>query len=134
MPSLVMCGVFVGMEQLEMVMALLKLIKVQLRAEREVAVAGVTDMAPGRELFTHLWMHHATARGTCPTSDVLLKTSDWHLEPYVEELQINTLSLLCFKFFSFALPWLNLNICCEVNLLERSTVVSGYFDFSYWVL
>ncbi len=49
-----MCGVFVGMEQLEMVMALLKRIKVQLRAEREVAVAGVTDMAPGRELFTHL--------------------------------------------------------------------------------
>ncbi len=93
-----MCGVFVGMEQLEMVMALLKRIKVQLRAEREVAVAGVTDMALGRELFTHLWMHSVIARGTCPTSDVLLKTSDWHLEPYVEELQINTLSLLCFKF------------------------------------
>lgn len=54
MPSLMMCGVFVGMEQLEMVMALIKLIKVQLRAEREVAEAGVTDMAPGRELFTHL--------------------------------------------------------------------------------
>lgn len=51
MSCLMMCGVFVGMEQLEMVMAL---IKVQLRAEREVAVAGVTGMAPGRELFTHL--------------------------------------------------------------------------------
>ncbi len=103
MPSLVMCGVFVGMEQLEMVMALIKLIKVQLRAEREVAVAGVTDMVPGRELFTHLWMHSATAyawpHGTCPASDVLLETSDCHLERYVEELQINTLSLLCFKFF-----------------------------------
>lgn len=99
MPSLMMCGVFVGMEQLEMLMALLKLIKVQLRAEREVAEAGVTDMAPGRELFTHLWMHSATAHGTCPTSDVLLETPDCHLELYVEELQINTLSLLCFKFF-----------------------------------
>lgn len=103
MPSLVMCGVFVGMEQLEMVMALIKLIKVQLRAEREVAVAGVTDMVPGRELFTHLWMHSATAyawpHGICPASDVLLETSDCHLERYVEELQINTLSLQCFKFF-----------------------------------
>lgn len=124
MSCLMMCGVFVGMEQLEMVMAL---IKVQLRAEREVAVAGVTGMAPGRELFTHLWMH--SAYGTCPASDVLLETSDCHLQRYVEELQINSLSLLCFKFFSFALPCMKLNVCREVNLLEWSTLVSGYFDF-----
>lgn len=91
MPSLMMCRIFVGMEQLEMVMALIKLIKVQLTAEREVAVAGVTDMAPGRKLFTHLWMHSATAsarsHGTCPASNVLLEISDCLLERYVEELQ-----------------------------------------------
>lgn len=132
MSCLMMCGVFVGMEQLEMVMALIKLIKVQLRAEREVAVAGVTGMAPGRELFTHLWMH--SAYGTCPASDVLLETSDCHLQRYVEELQINSLSLLCFKFFSFALPCMKLNVCREVNLarMEHSCVwIFRFFHIEY---
>lgn len=51
---LMMYKIFVGMKQLKMVMVLIKLIKVRLRALREVAVADVTGTAPGRELFTHL--------------------------------------------------------------------------------
>lgn len=56
----------------------------QRRALREVAVADVTDMAPGRELFTHLVMHSVTAsalyHGACPASDILLPISDCHSE------------------------------------------------------
>lgn len=54
MLALMMYKIFVGTEQQEMVIALIKLIKVRLRALKEVAVADVTGMAPGRELFTHL--------------------------------------------------------------------------------
>lgn len=95
MSALMMYRIFVGTEQLEMAMALIKLIKLSSEeSTREVAVADVTDMAPGRELFTHLVMHSVTAsalsHGPRPASHILLAISDCHSEQYVEELQVNT--------------------------------------------